>query len=155
MTPTNPKGDGRPVLDRVARDVAAIETEHTPTRWRVNPHEYKRLDGARATYPKIYILGESSGQRNMPTCVALVDCSAGRAAWHSPGVAEADANAAFIVRACNSHAALLAVANSAADEIAEFRQRCAAEEHTDTDEAWTLFDSIEGCLADAIAKATQ
>ncbi len=25
MTPTNPKGDGRPVLDRVALDVAAID----------------------------------------------------------------------------------------------------------------------------------
>lgn len=88
-----------------------MKTEHTPTPWK---YEYVDRNRAVISAPKganhVYCLfGEFVGPPDFEKQTQLVTCTISHQ--------EAEANAAFIVRAVNSHAALVEALEAAQDEL--------------------------------------
>lgn len=115
------------------------EAKHTPLPWRDNgPYVTAKGDW----HAPVCILVSSEDPR--PTAGAAAKTRA-----------EADANGAFIVRACNSHAELLALAQRIAQLANEVEAKDVhAAFYSIADEACALLDKAEG-IARAEGKATQ
>lgn len=75
-----------------------MTTNHTPTPWEIREHNYGNVRGAHG----LFMVGN-----NAP----IADGIYGR------NISEADANADFIVKACNAHDDLVAVLEKITDEM--------------------------------------